>query len=126
MITCNKDNVAFAGVAKANGGVLTKEHWHPPEPPCHSGCFEQRYWIDLGWAGTDDLSAHASSIPTASSEEGRGNADPPPAAGGLIDGVDNERHTDRGFAGDGDAALAEGRGVELANELLTNHTAVGG
>ena len=51
LITCAKDNVASAGVARANGGVLTNEHWHSAEEPSRPGYLEQHYWIDLRAGG---------------------------------------------------------------------------
>ena len=47
LITCAKDNLASVGVAEANGGVLTKEHWREASGDGQPGYLEQHYWIDL-------------------------------------------------------------------------------
>lgn len=41
LVTCDKTNIASAGVIRANGGILENE-------VDESGNIKQRYWIDLG------------------------------------------------------------------------------
>ena len=50
LVTCDKDNVASAGVIRANGGQL-----HSEVPSPHTGKLVQRYWIHL--AGGDGARA---------------------------------------------------------------------